>query len=150
MSGHGDRRDDARSPSSAAPAGVDFLDDLEETVVATVTAPTEVEEPEEIEEEAELVGEEGEVPRRPRARRAAEGDGRGAAEAAEAARSFLRLFRRLFRGGERRHGRLPVVGLGNPGDRYAGHAPQRRLRGRRQLAAERWELPKAKKRTAGC
>jgi large subunit ribosomal protein L25 len=55
--------------SVPAPPGVTLLDDLEETVVATVTAPSEViEEPEEIEEEAALVGEEeaaaaeGEVP----------------------------------------------------------------------------------------
>jgi large subunit ribosomal protein L25 len=41
------------------PEGVEFLDDLEETIVATITAPTEIVEPE-IEEEAELVGEEGE------------------------------------------------------------------------------------------
>jgi large subunit ribosomal protein L25 len=39
-----------------APAGVEFLDDPEETIVATITTPTEVAEPE-IEEEAELVGE---------------------------------------------------------------------------------------------
>jgi large subunit ribosomal protein L25 len=45
--------------SIPAPQGVDFTDDLEETVLATITAPTQVEEPE-IEEEAELVGEEGE------------------------------------------------------------------------------------------
>jgi large subunit ribosomal protein L25 len=43
------------------PEGVEFLDDLEETIIATVVVPTEVEEPEEIEEETELVGEEGEV-----------------------------------------------------------------------------------------
>jgi large subunit ribosomal protein L25 len=43
-----------------APAGVVFLDDIEETVIATVVAPTEVEEPEEVEEETELVGEEAE------------------------------------------------------------------------------------------
>jgi large subunit ribosomal protein L25 len=41
------------------PAGVTFLDDPEETILATVVVPTEVEEPE-IEEEIELVGEEGE------------------------------------------------------------------------------------------
>ena len=41
------------------PEGVEFLDDPEETIVATITTPTEVAEPE-IEEEAELVGEEGE------------------------------------------------------------------------------------------
>jgi large subunit ribosomal protein L25 len=43
----------------SAPAGVTFLDDPEETVIATVTVPTEIEEPE-VEEETELVGEEGE------------------------------------------------------------------------------------------
>ena len=45
----------------SAPAGVTFLDDRDETVIATVVAPTEVEEPEEIEEETELVGEEEEL-----------------------------------------------------------------------------------------
>jgi large subunit ribosomal protein L25 len=40
----------------AVPEGVTFLDDPEETVIATVVVPTEVEEPE-IEEETELVGE---------------------------------------------------------------------------------------------
>jgi large subunit ribosomal protein L25 len=44
-----------------APEGVEFLDDPEETIIATVVVPTEVEEPEEIEEETELVGEEGEA-----------------------------------------------------------------------------------------
>jgi large subunit ribosomal protein L25 len=43
----------------SAPEGVEFLDNLEETIVATITAPTEIAEPE-IEEEAELVGEDGE------------------------------------------------------------------------------------------
>ncbi len=42
-----------------APEGVTFLDDLEETVIATVVVPTEVEETTEIEEETELVGAEG-------------------------------------------------------------------------------------------
>jgi large subunit ribosomal protein L25 len=41
-----------------APRGVTFLDDPEETIIATIVVPTEVEEPEEIEEETELVGEE--------------------------------------------------------------------------------------------
>jgi len=45
----------------SAPAGVEFLDDLEETTVATIVVPTEVEEPE-IEEETEVVGEDGEAP----------------------------------------------------------------------------------------
>jgi large subunit ribosomal protein L25 len=44
-----------------APEGVTFLDDLEETIIATVVVPTEVEEPEDIEEETELVGEEAEA-----------------------------------------------------------------------------------------
>ena len=42
-----------------APEGVTFLDDPEETILATVVVPTEVEEPE-IEEETVLVGEDGE------------------------------------------------------------------------------------------
>ena len=41
------------------PEGVTFLDDPEETIIATVVVPTEVEEPE-IEEEPELIGEDGE------------------------------------------------------------------------------------------
>jgi large subunit ribosomal protein L25 len=45
----------------SVPAGVEFLDDPEETVIATVVPPTEIEEPEEVEEETELVGEEGEL-----------------------------------------------------------------------------------------
>ena len=45
-----------------APPGVTFLDDPEETILATVVVPTEIEEPEEVEEETELVGEEGELP----------------------------------------------------------------------------------------
>src|SRR3954452_907269 len=46
------------------PQGVTFLDDPEETIIATVTVPTEVPEEPEIEEETERVGEEGaeEVP----------------------------------------------------------------------------------------
>ncbi|HEX5910014.1 MAG TPA: 50S ribosomal protein L25 [Thermoleophilaceae bacterium] len=46
--------------SVPAPEGVEFLDDLQETVVATVIFPTVEEEPEEVEEETELVGEDGE------------------------------------------------------------------------------------------
>jgi large subunit ribosomal protein L25 len=44
----------------SAPEGVEFLDDPEETIVATVTIPTEVVEPE-VEEETELVGDEAEA-----------------------------------------------------------------------------------------
>jgi large subunit ribosomal protein L25 len=42
------------------PDGVELLDDLEETIIATITPPSEVEEEPEVEEETELVGEEGE------------------------------------------------------------------------------------------
>src|SRR5215208_6363908 len=44
-----------------APSGVTFLDDPEETVIATITVPTQVELPEEVEEETEIVGEEAVV-----------------------------------------------------------------------------------------
>jgi large subunit ribosomal protein L25 len=58
-----------------APEGVTLLDDLEETVIATLSPPRVEEEPEEeIEEETELVGEEGELP---------EGEGEAPAEGAE-------------------------------------------------------------------
>jgi large subunit ribosomal protein L25 len=62
-----------------APAGVEFLDDLEETVVATVTAPTEIEEPEALEEEVAEVGAEGETAEEA----AAEGGEEGAPEGGE-------------------------------------------------------------------
>jgi large subunit ribosomal protein L25 len=71
----------------AAPEGVTFLDDPEETVIATVVVPTEVEEPE-IEEETELVGEgvEGEeVPEGEEA--AAEGEGEEAPASEESEES---------------------------------------------------------------
>jgi large subunit ribosomal protein L25 len=44
-----------------APAGVTLLDDLEETVVATVTPPTLEPTEDEIETETEVIGEEGEA-----------------------------------------------------------------------------------------
>jgi large subunit ribosomal protein L25 len=55
-----------------APAGVTFLDDLEETIIATITLPSEIVEPE-IEEETELVGEEGEIAEEAEAEAGAEG-----------------------------------------------------------------------------
>ena len=65
--------------SVSPPAGVELLDDPEETVVATVTAPSRAEEPEsEIEEEAELVGEGEEAPEGEEA--AAEGAEEGSSE----------------------------------------------------------------------
>ena len=62
----------------AAPAGVVFLDDPEETIIATITIPTQVAEPE-IEEETELVGEEAAAAEEAEAEGAA-GDGDAAAE----------------------------------------------------------------------
>jgi large subunit ribosomal protein L25 len=68
------------------PEGVTFLDDPEETIIATVVVPTEVEEPE-IEEETELVGEgvEGEEVEGEEA--AAEGEGEEAPAAEESEES---------------------------------------------------------------
>ena len=43
------------------PEGVDFLDDLEDTIIATVGAPTGLEETDAVEEETELVGEDAEA-----------------------------------------------------------------------------------------
>ncbi|HEY2600574.1 MAG TPA: 50S ribosomal protein L25 [Thermoleophilaceae bacterium] len=67
------------------PQGVEFLDDPEETIIATITVPTEVEEPE-IEEETELVGEDGEPIEAVEAEAEAEGaTGDEAAQQGEAA-----------------------------------------------------------------
>ena len=44
-----------------APQGVELLDDLEETIIATITVPSEVVEEPDVEEETELVGEEAEA-----------------------------------------------------------------------------------------
>jgi large subunit ribosomal protein L25 len=58
-----------------APQGVTFLDETEETVIATLVPPTEVEEPEEIEEETALVGEDGEPVEAAEGEEAPEGGG---------------------------------------------------------------------------
>jgi large subunit ribosomal protein L25 len=63
------------------PRGVTFLDDPEETLIATVVVPTEVEEPE-VEEETELVGEEGELPEGEEAAEGEEAPAEGEGEAA--------------------------------------------------------------------
>ena len=66
-----------------APPGVVFLDDPEETIIATITVPTAVAEPE-IEEETELVGEEAAAAEEAEAEAAAEGaTGEEAEQAAE-------------------------------------------------------------------
>jgi large subunit ribosomal protein L25 len=59
-----------------APAGVTLLDDLDETVIATITPPTLEPVEEEIETETELVGEDGEPIEAPEG----EGEGEAAAE----------------------------------------------------------------------
>ncbi|MBA3840328.1 MAG: 50S ribosomal protein L25 [Thermoleophilaceae bacterium] len=46
------------------PEGVEFLDDPDETVIATIGAPTALEETDAVEEETELVGEDAEAARR--------------------------------------------------------------------------------------
>ena len=67
----------------SAPQGVTFLDDPEETVIATLVPPTEVEEPEEIEEETVLIGEDGEPIEPAEGEEAPEGEGEGEQPAAE-------------------------------------------------------------------
>jgi len=64
----------------SAPAGITFLDDPEETVIATITIPTEEPEEPEVEEETELVGE-GEAAEGAEAEAQAEGATAGEAEA---------------------------------------------------------------------
>jgi large subunit ribosomal protein L25 len=73
--------DTLRLADVALQEGVTFLDDPEETVLATVTMPTRVEEPEEVveaEEEAELEG----IPEEERPEGAAEGEAEPGEEAA--------------------------------------------------------------------
>ena len=67
-----------------APSGVTFLDDPEETIIATVVPPTEVEEPEEVEEETELIGEDGE-PIEPEEAEGEEGEATAEGEGGESA-----------------------------------------------------------------
>jgi large subunit ribosomal protein L25 len=69
------------------PAGVEFLDDLQETILATVVVPTEVEESEEIEEETELVGEEAEAEAGAEGATGDEAEAQGEAAAEEAEES---------------------------------------------------------------
>ena len=65
------------------PEGVTIVDDLEETVIATVTPPRVEEEPEEIEEETELVGEDGEPIAAGEEGEAAEGGGESSDESSD-------------------------------------------------------------------
>lgn len=62
------------------PRGISLLDDLEETIIATITPPSEIGEEPEVEEETELVGEEAVEAAEGEA--GAEGEGRAGAEGA--------------------------------------------------------------------
>lgn len=74
--------DSLRAADLRVPEGVTLLDDLEETVLATVTPPTKVELPEEVVEEEEVEGLEGEVPEEEQPEGAAEGRAEPEADAA--------------------------------------------------------------------
>jgi large subunit ribosomal protein L25 len=63
------------------PSGVTFLDDPEETIIATVVVPTEEPEEPEVEEETELIGEDGEPIERPEGEEGEEAEAAGEAPA---------------------------------------------------------------------
>ena len=130
--------------SVTPPPGVELLDDLEETVVATVTAPSRVEEPEaEIEEEAELVGE-GEVPGGRGGRRGGRRGGllRGRRRGLG---SSLRLFR-----GRGRALRSTSCSSASATRGRATPAPATTSASRsRTCSPQRWELPRARKQFGG-
>ena len=137
----------------SAPAGVTILDDLEETVVATLTPPRleaelEALDEEALEQETAVVGE-GEAPAE-----AEEGAERRPPRAATPPRRLrvvvrrtTSAMRRLFGGGSAPVDWL-VVGLGNPGERYArtphnvGFAVAEELQ-------RRWDLPRPKQQLCG-
>src|SRR3954453_8098842 len=140
----------------APPNGVTLLDDLEETVIATITPPSQEPAEDEIETETELVGEDGEptgAAAGGRGRRADRGRGRGRGGPAP---GRGRHRRRGCAGLRRRQLKLLrstpvdwlVVGLGNPGSRYA-NPPHNIGFSVADTLIERWDLPRPKKKFNG-
>ena len=111
-----------------APKGVTFLDDPDETVIATLVVPTEVEEPE-IEEETELIGEDGEPIAAAEGEEAEEGAEGEAPPRARATPGETRTPEPV-RSSRRWPCRLAGGGPGQSGRPLRPHAPQHRLRGR--------------------
>ena len=132
-----------------APEGVAFLDDLEETIVATVVVPTEVEEPDEIEEETELVGEEGEAAEAEEPDEAGGDEGPAAtprrARTPEPVPPPLRRWR-----GWGRQGRLAGGRPGQPGRSLRAHPPQHRLRGGQRWPPSAGACRRPGRATPGC